>query len=119
MTKKKHRGWPPYKGYWYDVYKQQNGSVVSVHTTRSKKEALAAYRKHKKAIGIQRYRGGTTSGKVQTFPKTIKVRGKTYKRAYHGPHSKTFAANTVRDFKEGGLKAVKRKYKKGWQIFVR
>lgn len=85
----------------------------------SYKRALGFFQKHPRAHGIQRYRGGVTAGLIQpSIPNKIKYRGKTYTRAYVGGHNKRNANALVRGFRKGGLGAVTRKTKHGYQVFV-
>ena len=108
----------------YVVYGSKNGTRVNLFKTESRKEAIEFYKKHKKAIGIQKYENGVPSGCFQPgVPSKITYRGKKYTRAFHGAHTKREAESLAKSLRERGLKCIIRKFPKdnpkGWFIFVR
>jgi len=88
------------KGTWYEVYGSTGGSKIDLFRTASRKEAVAYFKKHKDAIGIQRYKGSLTAGTFDNMPSKKKFNGLMYSRAYHGPHKKKFANSTATFNKE-------------------
>ncbi len=103
----------------YLVFASENGTRKILKKTNSRKEAIKFYNEHPKAIGIQIIKGGTPAGVFQPkVPTRIKYRGVVYTRAFQGPHTKNFAESVVKDLKKRGLKAIARKYAKGWYVFV-
>ncbi len=106
---------------FYEVHRDLKGGVRTMLRTHSMKEARAFYRKHPRAAGIQRYvRGGITAGFEQPgIPSKVRSGGKTYERPYLGPFSKQEAQKFARGFRKDGHRAVVRKYRHGWHLFVK
>jgi len=88
--------------------------------TPSYRKALSFYLQHPRAFGIQKYESGVTAGLIQpTVPSKIKVNGKEYQRGYVGHHNKRTAKRLAKSFRKSGHKAVIRKIKGGWHVYVK
>ena len=111
------------KGYTYDVKRKRGAISVTMKGGKdlSRKEAVDFFRKHPRATHIQKRKGWITAGTMQPdVPSSIKVRGKTYRKAYMGPHTKRDAHALHRSFEKGDkLKTVVRKTKRGYFVYYR
>jgi hypothetical protein len=118
--KKKFDDWFAFKnkkGHWYEVFTSVQGSVTGMYRTHSKKDAMNYFTKNKKAIGIQRYDGSLTAGLVEVWPNKIKHKGKTYRRAYQGPHDRKFATNVAKELTDSGTPSIVRRVDRGYLIY--
>lgn len=93
--------------------------------TTSREKAVQYYHTHKRAAFIQKHQGGRygiTCGILQPcVPKKIRFRGKSYSRAYVGPHTKRQAQALAKDFRVGPgprLRSVAKRMKKGWFVYT-
>ena len=106
----------------YAVLKKWHSGQKAMFTTYDYKKALKFYHKHPRAFGIQKYRGGVTAGLIQPdVPHKIRIKGKTYRRPYVGPHTKKTAQALASDFKRDKkhFKDVKvKKSKRGYQLYL-
>ena len=105
----------------YSVMRKYRGGERVMFHTGSYKKALGFYRAHPRAIAIQRYNRGVTSGRLHPdIPNRVRVGGKSYERAYHGPFTRVDAQKLARSFRRDGHGAVARKVRgRGWHLFVR
>jgi cobalamin-dependent methionine synthase I len=110
-------------GFTYQVKRQVLGGARSMgRKTTDYHKALHKFLQSPTAYGIQKYIRGTdiTAGLIQpTIPHRIKVNGDVYERGYVGHHTKQSAEALARGFRQDGHKAVTRKFKGGWQVFVK
>jgi len=108
------------KKYTYEVLAKSHGGQRVMLKTSSYKKAERYYIQHPRAFGIQRNVHGVTAGMIQPRVRNkIKFRGKTYTRAYVGPHQKKSAKKMVKGFRKKGMPAQTRKFKRGWFVFVK
>ncbi len=108
--------------YDYEVVRQLKSATVPMGKPTTYSKAFESYMHSPQAFGIQRLVKGSsvTAGLLQpTVPHRIKVKGSTYERGYVGHHTKHTATALARGFKTQGHKAVLRKIKGGWHVFVK
>ncbi len=85
----------------------------------NRKEASAFFRKHPRATHIQRFVGKITAGVFQPGVKNkIKRNGRTYEKAYQGPHTKRWAQKAARGFRRDGVRAIVTSSKRGSFIYL-
>lgn len=109
-------------GYDYQVERALRGTSVGMGPRTAWRPALSRFLSSPRAFGIQRYVKGTniTAGLQQpTIPDSVTVNGKKYTRGYVGHHTKRMAQRLAKSFREEGHKAVTRKIKGGWHVFVK
>lgn len=117
MAKKKSK-----KKYVYDVERKRGAISVTMKGGKglSRKEAYDFYRKHPRATHLQRRIGGVTAGIYQPdVPSSITHKGKKYRRAYVGPHTKKTAEKFTRSSKDDKLKMVAKKTKRGYFLYYK
>jgi hypothetical protein len=105
-------------GIWYEVITSIDGGQSGMYRTMDEKDAIAYYKKNKSAIGIQKMDGSHTGGYLEVNPSKIMVKGKRYRKAYLGPHTKKFADDVVRELDNDGTKAIAKEIDRGWLIYV-
>lgn len=93
--------------------------------TASRKEAVDFFKRHPRAIIVQRLRNGVSAGTFQPgVPNRVRHRGRTLRRAFTGPHTKreakALADGIRRDVRVSGQKAfvTTRTTKRGTFLFV-
>lgn len=109
--------------YRYVVYRQVRGGQSSMLSTTSRKEAVEHFKKHPRAIFIQKYnrKSGLTAGTIEPGKPQYRVKRKagTYTIAYKGPHNKRFANSVSKSFRKDGIRSFIKKWgKKGYVIYV-
>jgi hypothetical protein len=102
-------------------YSVESKKSDKLFQTNDLKEAVKFYNKTSKANLIQIYTSSsykTTAGVLQpNVPKSIVSKGKTFKRAYMGFHTKSEAEKITKGFSKN-VSCIIKKYKQGYQVFV-
>jgi len=108
--------------YSYQVVRQLRSISVPMGRATTYPKAFKKYVQSPRAYGIQRLVRGSsvTAGLLQpTVPSKVKVNGSVYERGYVGHTTKQNASSLARGFRKDGHKAVIKKFKGGWHVFVK